>query len=108
MTVLPWKVKAGQALQEGSLETCCLQKVTSLFMAGPVELQVEEISLQNCILKRWDGARIWYPNTVMLAAPVINMARSDCKWESFTVYLPTSKRSQKFRLKVIWVLDLAL
>jgi small-conductance mechanosensitive channel len=51
----------------------------------PVVVQVEEISLQNCVLKRWDGARIWYPNTVMLAAPVINMARSACKWESFTV-----------------------
>ena len=49
---------------------------------------VEEISLQNTVLKRWDGARIWYPNMVMLAAPVVNMSRSGCKWESFTVTLP--------------------
>jgi len=67
-------------------------------MASPVAVQVEEISLQNCVLKRWDGARIWYPNTVMLAAPVINMARSDCKWESFTVPLP---RLQALTLKVL-------
>ncbi len=46
---------------------------------------MEEISLQTCILKRWDGARVWYPNIVMLSAPVTNISRSGCKWESFTV-----------------------
>ena len=28
-------------------------------------LQVEEIALVSCVVRRWDGARIWWPNTLL-------------------------------------------
>lgn len=68
---------------------CSLRVSPQASRVGPV-VQVEEISLQTCILKRWDGARVWYPNIIMLSAPVTNITRSGCKWECFTVS-PQSK-----------------
>lgn len=46
---------------------------------------MEEIALVNTVVKRWDGVRIWYPNSLLLVQPVINMSRSDFKWEFFKV-----------------------
>ena len=46
---------------------------------------MEEIALVNTVVKRWDGVRIWYPNSLLLVQPVINVSRSDFKWEFFKV-----------------------
>ena len=55
---------------------------------------MEEIALVNTVVKRWDGVRIWYPNSLLLVQPVINMSRSDFKWEFFKVIvLKTLQRS---------------
>ena len=45
-------------------------------------MQVEEIALVNCIVRRWDGARIWWPNSLLDTYPLINLSRSNNKWES--------------------------
>ena len=47
--------------------------------------QVEEIALVNCIVRRWDGARIWWPNTLLDTYPLVNLSRSNNKWESVEV-----------------------
>ena len=46
---------------------------------------VEEIALVNCVVRRWDGARIWWPNVLLDAYPLINLSRSNNKWESVEV-----------------------
>lgn len=47
--------------------------------------QVEEIALNNTVLKRTDGCRVWYPNSMMNVQPVLNVSRSDNRWEFFKV-----------------------
>lgn len=47
--------------------------------------QVEEIALNMTILKRWDGGRIWYPNSMINTVPILNVTRSENKWEFFKV-----------------------
>lgn len=37
------------------------------------------------VLKRWDGARIWYPNEMINAAAVTNVTRTDTRVQSFRV-----------------------
>lgn len=54
---------------------------------------MEEIALNNTVLKRSDGCRVWYPNSMMNVQPVLNVSRSDNRWEFFKVrsvfwYLP--------------------
>ena len=52
----------------------------------PVEhVQVEEIALVNCVVRRWDGARIWWPNVLLDSYPLVNLSRSNNKWESVEV-----------------------
>ena len=41
----------------------------------------------NCVVRRWDGARIWWPNTLLDAYPLVNLSRSNNKWESVEVYV---------------------
>ena len=37
------------------------------------------------VLKRWDGSRIWYPNSLVNVVPILNLTRSENKWEFFKV-----------------------
>lgn len=53
-------------------------RVCSLF-------QVEEITLNATIVRRSDGGRMWYSNTKLATSNVINLSRSDNKYESFKV-----------------------
>jgi len=46
---------------------------------------VEEIALNMTVLKRWDGCRIWYPNSLINVVPILNITRSENKWEFFKV-----------------------
>lgn len=41
--------------------------------------------LQNTILRRWDGTRIWFPNLKLQTTPLLNLSRSDSKVEIFKV-----------------------
>ena len=52
---------------------------------GAVALQVEEIALVTCVLRRWDGARLWWPNNLLCNNPLINLSRSNNKWEDCEV-----------------------
>ncbi|KAL3160440.1 hypothetical protein ABBQ32_010760 [Trebouxia sp. C0010 RCD-2024] len=49
--------------------------------------KVEEIALNMTVLKRWDGGRIWYPNSMINTVPILNVTRSENKWEFFKVFL---------------------
>ncbi len=49
------------------------------------DVQVEEIALNMTVLKRWDGCRIWYPNSMINVVPILNITRSENKWEFFKV-----------------------
>ncbi|KAL0039998.1 hypothetical protein WJX79_001782 [Trebouxia sp. C0005] len=49
--------------------------------------KVEEIALNMTVLKRWDGCRIWYPNSLINVVPILNITRSENKWEFFKVFL---------------------
>lgn len=51
---------------------------------------VEEIALVTCVLRRWDGARLWWPNNLLSANPLINLSRSNNKWEDLEVYVDIS------------------
>ena len=44
--------------------------------------------LLNTKVKRWDGACVYYPNSVLDTNPLINLSRSDSKWEVFKVSAP--------------------
>lgn len=48
-------------------------------------LQVEEISLSMTTLRGADCVRQYYPNTKMTGANIINLSRSDNKFEIFNV-----------------------
>ncbi len=48
-------------------------------------MKVEEIALNMTVLKRWDGCRIWYPNSMINVVPILNITRSENKWEFFKV-----------------------
>lgn len=41
--------------------------------------------LLNTKVKRWDGACVYFPNSVLDTNPLINLSRSDNKWEFFKV-----------------------
>ena len=41
--------------------------------------------VQSTVMRRWDGTRIWYPNSKLGAMPLLNMSRSDAKVELFKV-----------------------
>ncbi|KAK9823582.1 hypothetical protein WJX72_003976 [[Myrmecia] bisecta] len=47
--------------------------------------KVEEIALQNTILLRWDGVKIWQPNHILSNGAVMNVSRSANRWEGFKV-----------------------
>lgn len=47
--------------------------------------KVEEIALLNTIFVRWDGIKIWYPNVKLSSEAVMNVARSNNRWEGFKV-----------------------
>lgn len=59
--------------------------------------KVEEISLLNTTVVRWDGVKVWYPNAKLNAEAVFNVTRSNPRWEGFKVE-PTLK---KFKIKVL-------
>lgn len=48
---------------------------------------MEEIALNMTVLKRWDGCRIWYPNSLINVVPILNITRSENKWEFFKVWV---------------------
>ena len=48
---------------------------------------MEEIALVTCVLRRWDGARLWWPNNLLDSNPLINLSRSNNKWEDCEVHL---------------------
>ena len=54
---------------------------------------MEEIALNNTVLKRSDGCRVWYPNSMMNVQPVLNVSRSDNRWEFFKVRHTLCKRT---------------
>lgn len=56
---------------------------------GAANLQVVEISLQCTLLQRWDGIRIYYPNTKLSTEPILNVSRSANRWEGFKVLMCT-------------------
>jgi small-conductance mechanosensitive channel len=46
---------------------------------------VEEITLLNTVLIKWDGSRIVCPNSKLSADTLINVTRSQAKGETFKV-----------------------
>ena len=58
---------------------------TLLLGPGADSHRVEEIALLNTVLVRWDGARIWSPNTQLSTAQLVNLSRSANKGESLKV-----------------------
>lgn len=63
----------------------CSQKNVINYSSCVVVCQVEEIALNMTVLKRWDGSRIWYPNSMINVVPILNVTRSENKWEFFKV-----------------------
>ena len=45
----------------------CTSSIQWLSLAAE---QVEEIALYMTVLKRWDGSRIWYPNSMINVVPI--------------------------------------
>lgn len=43
--------------------------------------------LAQTVVQRWDGARIWYPNTKLLLVPVFNVTRTESRRLVFKVRL---------------------
>ena len=54
-------------------------------------MQVEEVALQNIVLRRADGVRIFFPITKLSVEPVLNVSRSNNRWEGFKVCAAPSK-----------------
>ena len=52
-------------------------------------LKVEEISLAITTLRGADNVRQYYPNTQMVGASIVNLSRSDNKFDNFTVRAAT-------------------
>ena len=48
-------------------------------------VQVEDISLAVTTLRGADNVRQYYPNTQMVGASIVNLSRSDNKFDNFTV-----------------------
>lgn len=48
-------------------------------------MKVEEISLAITTLRGADNVRQYYPNTQMVGASIVNLSRSDNKFDNFTV-----------------------
>ena len=46
---------------------------------------MEEIALLKTVLVRWDGSRIYYPNTKLNTELLLNLSRSANKSESLKV-----------------------
>ncbi len=44
------------------------------------------------VLKRWDGCRIWYPNSLINVVPILNITRSENKWEFFKVWVIAARK----------------
>jgi len=56
--------------------------------------QVEEIMLLNTTVRRWDGAKCYYPTAMLNAAPLLNLSRSENRVEAFKAcVLPPSSTS---------------
>ena len=34
------------------------------------------------VVRRWDGARIWYPTQLLVAAPIFNVTRVDSRCQT--------------------------
>ena len=47
--------------------------------------QVEEMALNNIVLKQANGIRVFYPITRMFTEPLYNVTRSSNRWEGFRV-----------------------
>ncbi|CAK0787367.1 hypothetical protein CVIRNUC_010587 [Coccomyxa viridis] len=56
---------------------------------GTNQYQVEEISLAITTLRGADNVRQYYPNTQMVGASIVNLSRSDNKFDNFTVPVAT-------------------
>ena len=62
-----------------------LSSATPLSTSAP-ECSVSPVLIvQSTVMRRWDGTRIWYPNSKLGAMPLLNMSRSDAKVELFKV-----------------------
>ena len=48
-------------------------------------MKVEEISLAITTLRGADNVRQYYPNTQMVGASIVNLSRSDNRFDNFTV-----------------------
>ena len=46
---------------------------------------VVEISLQTTAIVRWDGIKLWVPNSKIRAGEVANISSSQNRWEGFKV-----------------------
>ncbi|EIE26550.1 hypothetical protein COCSUDRAFT_39616 [Coccomyxa subellipsoidea C-169] len=58
--------------------------------------QVEEVALQNIVLRRADGVRIFFPITKLSVEPVLNVSRSNNRWEGFKVLVDISTPAATF------------
>ncbi|BDA42921.1 probable mechanosensitive ion channel protein 10 [Coccomyxa sp. Obi] len=54
-------------------------------LMGTSQYQVEEISLATTTIRGTDNVRQYYSNTKMIGASIVNLTRSDNKFEIFTV-----------------------
>ena len=74
-------------MQVALLTPCCLgaQCLDSDAELQPYIYSPMSLLLQNTILRRWDGTRIWFPNLKLQTTPLLNLSRSDSKVEIFKV-----------------------
>ncbi|CAL8467439.1 g6977 [Coccomyxa elongata] len=54
-------------------------------LMGTAQYQVEEISLATTTLRGTDNVRQYYSNTKMIGGSIVNLSRSDNKYEIFTI-----------------------
>lgn len=59
--------------------------VGDALMVDNVWHSVVEISLQTTALVRWDGIKMWIPNSKIRAGEVANISSSQNRWEGFKV-----------------------
>lgn len=48
-------------------------------------IQICLVESMQVVLKRWDGARIWYPNQMINSNTIVNVTRTDTRCQCFKV-----------------------
>ena len=43
---------------------------------------IESLDVSQIIVRRWDGARIWYPTQLLVSAPIFNVTRVDSRCQA--------------------------